>query len=204
MKIKEIRLRTISFLKENHLFYNDNLPLLDRPFFRKTEDISKRIILLSCFKSIVENPEDKNEIQGWINRNGLVRDLSNREFQIINKNIISQQDLIDISWYQESLYAMLWSVNIVKDMNFPSDESNVTKYLQFLPPDVEISTFKKSLNLRGKDELLGELDLYYNLHWSAKKGETRLIKSIVLERRKALEWIVDNNITDWDNIDLST
>jgi hypothetical protein len=47
------------------------------------ETISKRIIILSCFKAIVECPEDKHDIQAWLTRNSLLDSLSNRELQLL-------------------------------------------------------------------------------------------------------------------------
>jgi hypothetical protein len=112
--------------------------------------------------------------------------------------------LIDFSWYQESLYAMLWAVNIIKEMKFPSEESSISNYLQFLPPDKKVKVFLKELRLKGTEDIIQELDFYYNLHWIVKRENKGLNKSVVFERRKSLEWIVDSSITDWDNIYLST
>ncbi len=65
------------------------------------------------------------------------------------------------------------------------------------------------MRLRSHEELFRMLDLYYRLHWWTRNaqltgqdtGEVRL--DIIMERRKALEWIMDANC-DWDSVELST
>lgn len=89
---------------------------------------------------------------------------------------------------------------------FPDSESDVVKYARHLPPDIDMQRFRNSLTLRPPRELLQQLDVYYNLHWTSKRPTTmtgKLNKSVIMERRRALEWISDKEL-DWDNIDLST
>ncbi len=60
-----------------------------------------------------------------------------------------------------------------------------------------------------RQELFMMLDLYYRLHWWMRDseltgrdtGDVRL--DIVMERRKALEWVMDL-FCDWDSVEMST
>jgi len=51
------------------------------------------------------------------------------------------------------------------------------------------------------------LDLYYRAHWYAREGSLKGFSTgvfnldIIVERRKALEWISDSKIEDWDDVD---
>jgi hypothetical protein len=53
------------------------------------------------------------------------------------------------------------------------------------------------------------LDLYYRLHWWTRNSQltgkdTSVVRlDIIMERRKALEWIMDPTC-DWDNVEMST
>lgn len=64
--------------------------------------------------------------------------------------------------------------------------------------------------MRPTSEIMDMLDLYYNYHWACvdrrinpetKCGE--LDEEVVMERRKALEWLVCKD-KDWDSISLDT
>ena len=65
------------------------------------------------------------------------------------------------------------------------------------------------MQLRSREELFRMLDLYFRLHWWTRNsqltgkdtGAVRL--DIIMERRKALEWVMDP-ACDWDNVDMST
>jgi hypothetical protein len=203
MTMEDIRKRSIARIKRDGLIPNDALPLLDRTNFKSIDSIWRRIVILSCFKTMVQCPEDRKDIHAWMLRKELVRDLSVRESTTFDRSSLNPQDEIDFSWYQESLYAMLWAVGIVKVMEYPSKESNVSIYLKFVPPDINIKDFVENIRLRNELEVFQELDYYYNLHWIGKRNVNGLNMSVILERRKALEWIVDEN-ADWDDIDLST
>jgi hypothetical protein len=53
------------------------------------------------------------------------------------------------------------------------------------------------------------LDLYFRLHWWTRDGQLNGYETgdvrldIIMERRKALEWVLDDSC-DWDNVELST
>jgi hypothetical protein len=65
------------------------------------------------------------------------------------------------------------------------------------------------MRLRPSDELFRMLDLYYRLHWWTRNSQltgkdTSVVRlDIIMERRKALEWIMDPTC-DWDNVEMST
>jgi hypothetical protein len=54
------------------------------------------------------------------------------------------------------------------------------------------------------------LDLYYRAHWYVVDGHLHRYDTgdfdldIIMERRKALEWIGDPTVEDWDYTDAST
>ena len=65
------------------------------------------------------------------------------------------------------------------------------------------------MRLRSRDELFRMLDLHYRLHWWTRNAQltgkdTGVVRlDIIMERRKALEWVMDP-ACDWDNVEMST
>lgn len=64
--------------------------------------------------------------------------------------------------------------------------------------------FIRKCKLRSKEEILDMLDLYFRYNWAindAKVNPTASIgalnPSVVIERRRGLEWIVTKDVEDW-------
>lgn len=59
-------------------------------------------------------------------------------------------------------------------------------------------------------EILDQADLYYHLHWSAielrlaGKESPQLNEEIILERHRALNWLIRYKGQDWDEVTADT
>jgi hypothetical protein len=151
-------------------------------------------------------------IKDWITRNGLASDLSESERKILAKDNddLTDQERTNIYWYMEALWALVWSGQLIEELQF---EQCVGNNLASLCPNLQRNEdggkLSQTMRLRSREELFRMLDLYFRLHWwtrSAKltsqdTGAVRL--EIIVERRKALEWIMDSEC-DWDNVEMST
>lgn len=108
---------------------------------------------------------------------------------------------------------MVWCLGIIEEMSSPKFEANLSEIFDLLPPEVELEEFIAKANLIGDHLVLKELEYYYGLHWAVRHPESwRLLNklkckkyniSVIRERRKALEWVIDNT-SDWDDITLDT
>lgn len=203
------RQKTKIRLAKNNLPEVKVLPLLAIENIRTEREIGTRSIILFALKSISIYPEDMQDIKEWLYEN-LKAGLTPDEAQSLSKSKLDVQSEIRFSWYQESLYALLWCLSIVPHMSEPNKEADIDSYLEIFPPEKSIDSFLKHCKLRTIDELQLELDYYYNLHWLSRhrsdfKAESvrNLNKSIILERRKALEWVLDEKLL-WDDISLDT
>jgi hypothetical protein len=142
----------------------------------------------------------------------LTPSLSKYEKKLLSKNNedLTKQENINIYWYIEALWALMWAGNLIDDL--PIDK-HVEDYQAALSPDLEKgeddSKFKLTMKIRTKEEIYKMLDLYFRTHWYTRNGVLNnqstgeMNDSVVSERRKALEWVADNTL-DWDNIPLNT
>lgn len=190
----------------------DWLPVLElRVQPRDVDAIVRRALILNAllqiyFKAPVALVRD------WIDRNGVARDLSNSERNILTKadSDLTEQERINLYWYIESLWTLVWAGQLIS--NLPFDERVGNSLASFCPAlhrNEDGSKLHETMRLRPVEELFQMLDLYYRLHWWTRNadltgqdtGAVRL--DIIMERRKALEWLLDPTC-DWDHVNDST
>ncbi len=114
-----------------------------------------------------------------------------------------------LRWYLEGLWALMWATNLIDSL----DETQWCgeDMMSFLP-NLEIGEDNRKIDeiseIRSDVEIYTMLDYYYRLHWYCvderiNNREAKINEGIVYERRKALEWLMDNS-SDWDEIEMST
>lgn len=141
-------------------------------------------------------------------------------------------DAINLSWTAECFWVLAWALGFVKTIkksnklcdgyecnyilqkasgNIPSD----CKYKDFDNTKIEetdnpFENIMANAKLRDIEEILDMLDLYYRYHWAVVdkriNPQTKIGKlngEVVMERRKALEWLVSSQ-DDWNEISLDT
>lgn len=168
---------------------------------------------------------------GLVKLFGLEDELFPIEKRIFN-NDFSRQDILDVVWTYECYWMLLWALGIIdteevitpdkicdskkaiaifQEFMMPIINHNFSKSKNFkLLSDTTFENFKKAAHFRDVEEILDMLDLYYRYHWACVQhridhGKTEFIidEEIVLERRRALEWLISDEF-DWNNIRLDT
>lgn len=118
-----------------------------------------------------------------------------------------QQLLVDISWREEALHALLWVLRLVEDL--PADEMCPKQPVyEQLAPGLDPGRAREDLRMRPLSEIAAMLDFYYCLHWHARKAQYHgdvwdyhIAPGVVLERRRALEWLFQD--ARWEDVDLA-
>jgi hypothetical protein len=114
---------------------------------------------------------------------------------------------VDISWREEALWALMWSLALVDDM--PPDElCGSDPFYERLAPGMDPAKGRTDVLLRALPELVEMLDFYYCLHWHARNAQyhgnpwnPQIAPGAVLERRRALEWLFQD--VPWEDVDLN-
>ena len=106
-----------------------------------------------------------------------------------------------MSFLFKYIYGYIYDASDVCDCNYA---------IQLFKKSISYEDFKNKCNLRSVNEILDMLDLYYRYHWACVekriKPETsigNLNPSVVVERRRGLEWIISKT-QDWYDISLDT
>lgn len=151
-------------------------------------------------------------IRRWLDDNGLMPHVSPEERILLQKSEadISAQEKCDLSWYVESLYALVWAGSIYDALDVeeyvPETLVNHTPNLQ---EDERADAFIGGLKIRSYNEIYKMLDLYSRASWYARDASLRgeesknFDLSNIMARRRSLEWVFDADV-EWDNVDLST
>lgn len=188
----------------------DWLPILDVDArkLRTVDEVRDRALVMNALINLAfEAPV--HVIAGWIRENRVEHALTDAERALLAKEELAEQEMINLHWYLESLWSLMWAGGLVDRMDFtdgvPDTMASLCPDLQRGDDGSKFSRFK----LRPFDELFRELDLHYRLHWYARDGLINntptppIEHSVILERRKALEWLLNPSLA-WDDVSLDT
>ncbi len=146
-----------------------------------------------------------NDLERWL-ADTEMRYLRHLE-QNVTMNVEQRHQIaVDISWREEALWALLWSIALVDDL--PPDElCGRDPFYERLAPDMDPARGRTDVLLRPLPEIAAMLDFYYCLHWHARNAQyhgrrwdSQIVSGAVLERRHALEWLFQD--VAWEDVDL--
>lgn len=219
MNENKIRKQNLNFLNSIEVKIEVELPLIElKNGIRSKIDIENRINLLHIFYTIsLEGVKSIRFFKKYIQKEGWEKYLIRQEQHTLKSQKLTKQDKINYSWYKESLYALLWCSGIVGNKRLENfSEIDISDFYHLIPPEKPFHEYTQSVAVRDYSDIYTELDLYFLLHWYVKnqinKGkkifkifqkEEKFNESVIIERRRALEWVLDNS-TPWDEISLDT
>lgn len=121
---------------------------------------------------------------------------------------VSEADRAKFGWRYEALHVFLWALGYTETINPPSqiaDAGHDVRALKAAGPNVA-----SSAHPRSTAELLDMADLYYRLHWAAVelrvqgKSNPAVDEEIVMERHRALNWLIRYQNQEWDHVATDT
>ncbi len=207
---EEIRNQSIITLDQKGIPINRNLPILDNLLLRSKEDIASRLVIQYAFAGLADEASPEF-IKEWLEENNLFNELNDNERNFLISKSLTDEQINELSWKQESLWALCWVGKLSSELGFPIRECDLSNIFSNIPPDVDCQDFISNFLVRDEWEIIRAVDLYYCLHssyrhpelWIDKDFPASLKIEVLLERRLALEWVVDPNTT-WQDISLDT
>ena len=204
--------QTEIILKEKNIPINVHLPLIEEENeakIRTAEDIARRVLVLSYLYAFVYNKEDRVDIITFLEEENLWEYVSPDEKRLFLAVELTERDSIDISWRVECVYVMLWAINKIETLKWPTEETEGTFDLipGYFEPGKE---FVESATIRSTAEILDASDLIYRIHWAVRQAQfdnkdipADLDSGVVSERHYAINWITFYE-EDWDEITTDT
>jgi len=130
--------------------------------------------------------------------------LSPLEQAFLQQEAPSKQDCAPFIWRYESLYLLEWALGLVDELPYPDATAESSKVVDTL---IEM----RGPQLRPATEILDALDLHYRLHWFLRQARLKqgvevagLDADVIMERHRALNWLVRFQHAGWDVVDTPT
>jgi len=204
-----VALRKRSLAKTSGLGYQTNptLPFLVEDLtLRPSEEIVARALVLHSVVAASCGYSGSHSLE-WLLQEGLIDHLTLRE-----RGFLRGQDKKNLAFQHQSecLWVFAWAFKKIDMLDFSQTNQD---YLVTLYPDLprteSSERWRSTVVLRNRAEIIEACDLAYCLHWAAKQAlldhkslPWRLSPPAIIERRRALEWMLSDD--KWDSIPLDT
>lgn len=176
---------------------------------RTKEEIIDRIIPLTIVaaKALEAPPEKMDE---FIDRFNARPFFTEEEQAFIAKEGLEPQDQTKFSWRLEAILPLLWSVNLVSDLDVPGDicdpEFVFNRVLQHTKQEL-----LDQAELQPISAIADQIDFIYRAHWAVRDAQINemeppaaLNADVVMERHHALNWLVHYLDQEWDDVTTDT
>ncbi|MHB8801030.1 MAG: DUF4272 domain-containing protein [Thermoanaerobaculia bacterium] len=204
--MQETRERSRARLMNEGVPISHRLPLLERigtP--RGPKQVADRIVVLYALIGLAHDA-DPGKLLRWLRDIRCEGALEPQERGLLEKERITNEEEKRLSWLQEALVFLMWAGSLQPELGRAYGECDIDEVLPRIPPEVAVSTFRKSLVLRPIEELLDEADYLYQLHWALRHPEVwreqvlylRFSRDVVIERRRAIEWLLHRRASWWE------
>ncbi|KJV25782.1 hypothetical protein VI06_18260 [Aquitalea magnusonii] len=205
MNYFEIRSKSLADSERLGFPRADILPVLDEELvIRPVGKIVDRALVLSVVVA-VSYGFPRNKALSWLEAENLTSSLSSLELGFVKSNSqLSQMFQVQV----EALCAFAWSLGYLPKLDFSAASPN---HLVSVFPDFKVleSTrrFREKARLLPLSDMVSALDLAYCLHWGISHarvggGPGKVPPHVIVERRRALEWMFSS--VDRDDISLDT
>ncbi|AZK44979.1 DUF4272 domain-containing protein [Paenibacillus lentus] len=212
---------TIAYLQSRNIPYIEGLPQLP-PLadlhFKPREEIARRAVALllviqyACYILQDEGVEQSRQfVTEMLDKYGVTNALTENEADLLQQEEPEHQDAVNISWQYEAYWVLIWALGLVESLEFPNQTCDCDFAIQAVSSCDSFEEFLGKTSPRRPEEILDEADRNYRLHWacvnSRIKGESApagMNESIVMERRRALFWLIGSEGEEWDHISLDT
>lgn len=207
MNLENLKEKSNNYLLSVGIDINPNLPLiegLDEVQPRSAQDVAGRVSAIAYVIGMGFGA-NRTDLVDYLKKYALWEYVSGYEKTLLQSDVISEQDRINMEWLSESAQVLAWSIGIVELDHFKHcDDDLATK----IPYKENPADFIISAQLRPIDEIQEQSDLLYRMHWYARacnlEGKKCVLSaSVILERRKAIDWVYGVK-QDWDEVPLDT
>lgn len=217
---KSVRNKNIEIMLKKGIEIPEHLPLLpelNTLNFKNSLEIAKRAVrtlITAVYSELLLNKEDPmnikaarecvNNITSYFKIHDLNEVLTPKELNYIitGGNVQEQTNHL---WNYEALYCLEWilglcpwtSVDNICDVEFAASA---------LQRFNSVKGISEKADFISKEEIFEKADFIYLMHWAAneayvdKNQKDKNDLDVIMERHKTLNWVINVQNSDWDNI----
>ncbi len=205
---------TEKLLRSLNIPYIDHLPLIEEESevkIRTAQEVTERILILVYLAYVAEVPDERENVIDFLKANLLWDKVSPDEKELFQKDELTDQEAVNISWRSEAVWLLLWTINKVDKLELPTEQVEITEIVSRLPKFLtDPAEFIEAANIRPTTEILDISDLTYRLHWATRNADlnkqtmsANLSSSVVVERHYAINWVT-YYADEWDEVTTDT
>lgn len=186
----------------------ETLPLLEQGMSlqRSVDEVTRRMLSIHAAGAMAHGME-RSETISWLEREGLTDALTDHESRYVLRG---SGDSLRFIVQVEGLWALAWAMSMVDVLDFSRDcADDFVRMLPDLTKAEPSAGFRAGLRPRPIEDVVAAYDLAYCLHWAVRESRLsdqwragNLQPYVVIERRRALEWLLCTD--DWDETPMDT
>ncbi len=212
---KNRKAKSEEIITAKNLKLNKNLPYIESEestTIRTAKEIAERVTVLAVTNMVAFNGIEAEEALAYLKEYHLFDKATPKEIAFLNNP--TEEAKNQETWKCECMWVLLWAIQVTDELNFPdtmADLNAIPTESYPIGKDKDPYTFINKITAsRGKSEILDANDLYYRIDWTcvdARINElelTDVIPGVVYERHYALNWLVNYNGQDWDDVSCDT
>ncbi|KRD11739.1 hypothetical protein ASE21_08565 [Flavobacterium sp. Root901] len=212
---KEWKANSEKILEEKSIKINKHLPYIeseDEVVIRTAKEIAERVTVLAMTNLVAFNNLSGEEAGDYLKKYNLW-DLVTPDEKDFFANPTEQRKSHE-SWKCECIWVLMWALNKVGDLGFPDELCSLNDIADEdypVSPEKDPNDFINSITeTRNKLEILALNDLYYRLDWACVDARingtdmTAVHPGVVYERHYALNWLINYNEAEWDDVTCDT
>ncbi|MVP02433.1 DUF4272 domain-containing protein [Paenibacillus lutrae] len=214
--------RSMELLKEQGVPAIPHLPVLpgdEHITIRTREEIARRAValcILAMYGASFSSEEvDVGEEKAFTARLiGLYQAddfFTPREQEFLAREHPGLTDAVQFAWMYECYWVLLWALGYVEELQFPGEICDVQTAVDILRESGHYDGFAENARIRTRQEILDEADLIYRYDWACVNARVNgepapagLNDEVVIERHRALNWLIRYMDADWDDVRTDT
>lgn len=206
--------------KSESICLENNIPIYQNPNslfvesetnvkIRTKDEVVDRAISL-CYVELKSEGAANELLKKFDEKYNVNSKLTPLEIQFSKNKNPTEQEIAEANWRAESYHTLLWALSLIDELKFPSNMCDIGEDVKHLFSKTE-QEFRDSAKLRTKEEILDQTDLILRLNWACVNARVKnlpppseLNPSVVYERHYALNWLINFQNQDWDNVTTNT
>lgn len=191
------------------------------------QDVARRTLVLWAVELRAEGMPQQEAIE-LIEQLDLWQSVSPEEKRFLENDDPDPAQCQQLVWRLESIWALLWSLGYIDELDWPRGMCDVSRIVEVLNPNESNAEFITNANLRSKAELLDAQDLIMRVHWAIRDAYVNhggMIPEnldwsrdydaisvnmspavgVIEQRHHTLNWLVNFlDPVDWDHVETPT